>query len=327
MIMSRRGLLPLAAATLSAPILSQAALAQGGYPSRSVRIIVPFSPGGALDATSRKVAQRFSEQTGQQFFVENRTGAAGTIGMAEAARAAPDGLTLLAMDSTYATVPAVFRRLPWDYENGFAPIGDAAWMPSVLVVRNDSRFRDYQSLVEEARRDPEKVTYGSGGVGSTVHFTTEAFQQEVGIKLFHVPYRGAGEAMLAVLSRQVDMALAPTAATIEHVRNGQMRALALSGPRRSSFLPDVPTFGELGHPNFQPVYRAGLAAPKATPQPIVARLAEELQKALASQDMRDFLASSVAEPGGASPAEFAELIRQESLLWQRVAERAGMEKQ
>jgi len=319
-----RRALPLLAATALAGTRADA---QGTYPTRSVRIVVPFPPGGALDATSRKVAQRLTEQLGQSFFADNRTGAAGTIGMAEAARSPADGYTLLAMDSTYATIPAVFHRLPWDYDNAFSPIGDAAWMPSVLVVRSDSRFRDYQSLIAEARANPEKVSYGSGGVGSTVHFTTEAMQQEVGIRLFHVPYRGAGEAMVAVLSRQVDMALAPTAATIEHVRGGQMRALALTGPRRSNFLPDVPTFGELGHPNFAPVYRVGLAAPKGTPQPVIDRLNRELGRAIASQDMRDFLASSVAEAGGASSSEFAGLIRAEAEMWRTVGARAGIELQ
>ena len=328
MAIARRSLFPLAASVAGTVISGRHVLAQAPWPARPVRIIVPFSPGGALDAISRKMAQKLSEGVGQQFFVENRTGAAGTIGMAEAARAAPDGLTLLAMDSTYATVPAVFRRLPWDYDNAFSPITDNAWMPSVLVVRADNaRFPTYQALLEAARKEPEKITYGSGGVGSTVHFTTEAFQQDAGVKLFHVPYRGAGEAMTAVLARQVDLAIAPTAATIEHVRGGQMRALGLTGPSRSTFLPGVPNFAELGLPRFSPVYRAGLAAPAGTPQAVVDRLQQEVRRALASQDMKEFLASQVAEPGGSDSAEFARLIRDESALWSQVAERAGMEKQ
>ena len=297
------------------------------YPARPVRIIAPFPPGGAVDAVSRKLAQRLTEQVGGQFFVENKTGATGTIGMAEAARATPDGYTLLAMDSTYAMVASVFRRLSWNHAGGFVPISDGAWMPSVLVVRADSPFPSYQALVERARGEPEKVTYGSGGIGSVLHFYTAALEQAAGIKLFHVPYRGAGDAMIGLLSGQVDLAVAPTAATIEHVRGGAMRALALTGPHRSAILPEVPTFAELGLAGFSPVYRTGLAAPAGTPVEIVRLLQAEVARAMQTEDMKQFLVSQVAEPGGATPEEFARMIREETAMWAVVAEQAGMERQ
>lgn len=325
MRITRRSVL---ATALAAPLLpGGGAAAADAYPARPVRVVAPFPPGGALDAISRKLAQKLTEQLGQQFFVENKTGATGTIGMAEVARAAPDGYTLLGIDSTYTMIPYVFRRLSWDHASGILPISDGAWMPSVLVVRANTPFTSFQALVERARREPEKVSYGSGGIGSVLHFYAEALQEAAGIRLFHVPYRGAGDAMIALLSGQVDLAVAPTAATIEHVRGGTMRALALTGPHRSAFLPDVPTFGELGLPQFSPVYRAGLAAPGGTPREVVARLQAEIARSMSAPDMREFLASQVAEPGGASPEEFARLLRAETESWRAVATRAGIEPQ
>jgi len=325
MRMSRRELGTLLAAGMGA-VGARMAAAQG-YPARPVRIISPFPPGGAVDAVARKVAQRLTEQIGQQFFVENKTGATGTIGMGEAARAAPDGHTLLAIDTTYSMVPYVFRRLSWDHANGFAAISDTAWMPCVLVVRSDSALNSFQTFTDRARREPEKLSYGSGGVGSVLHFYAEAVQQAAGVKLFHVPYRGAGEAMVGILSGQVDLAVAPTAATVEHVRGGQMRALAQTGPHRSAVLPDVPTFAELGVPEFSPVYWTGLAAPAGTPAEVVAKLNAEMVRSMGAPDMKEFLLSQVAEPGGTSPEAFAKLIRDETERWRVVATRARIEPQ
>jgi tripartite-type tricarboxylate transporter receptor subunit TctC len=325
MRMSRREFGPL---LVSGAGVARARMAAAqGYPTRPVRIIAPFPPGGAVDAVARKMAQRLTEQTGQQFFVENKTGATGTIGMGEAARAAPDGHTLLAIDTTYSMVPFVFRRLSWDHANGFAPISDSAWMSCVLVVRSDSALDSFRTFTDHARRNPEKLSYGSGGIGSVLHFYAEAVQQATDVKLLHVPYRGAGEAMVGILSRQVDLAVAPTAATIEHVRGGHMRALAQTGPRRSSALPDVPTFAELGASEFSPVYWTGLATPAGTPAEVVARLHTEVVRSMQAPDLKEFLVSQVAEPGGTSPEAFAKLVRDETERWRVVAARAKIEPQ
>ncbi|MDB5411942.1 MAG: extra-cytoplasmic solute receptor [Rubritepida sp.] len=323
---TRRQILPLlaAGAGLGMPGIAWAADA---YPARPVRIIAPFPPGGAVDAVARKIAQKLTEQVGQQFFVENKTGATGTIGMAEAARAAPDGLTLLAIDSTYSMVPYVFRRLAWDHANGFSAITDSARGRTVLVVRANLPLRTYQDFIEHARQNPEKLTYGSGGIGSVLHFYAEGLQQAAGVKFFHVPYRGAGDAMIGMLSGQVDFAVAPTAATIEHVRGGTMRALAVTGTTRSTYLPDVPTFGEVGQPQFSPVYWTGLAAPARTPQEVIDRLRTEVVRAMDAPDMKEFLASQVAEPGGVSSDDFATLIREETERWRVVAAQAHIEQQ
>ena len=321
MVLSRRAL----GALLGAPLLP--ARAAEAYPARPVRIIVPFPPGGALDALTRKVAQALTDRTGQNFLIDNRTGATGTIGMGEAARAAPDGYTLLAVDSTYAMIPYVFRQLSWDHANGFLPISNGGTAASVLVVRKDAAFADCRQLLAAAKRSPEKISYGSGGIGSVLHFATEAFQQAAGIRLFHVPYRGAGDAMIGLLSGQVDLALAPTPATIEHVRGGQMRALAVTGAQRSSVLPEVPTLAECGVPGLEFVYWAGLAAPAGTPAPVIALLQAEIARAVQTPELRGFLATQGAEPGGLPTEAFAQLLREESGRWREVAARAGIEQQ
>jgi tripartite-type tricarboxylate transporter receptor subunit TctC len=314
-------------ALLASPLLATAARAADGYPARPVRIIVPFPPGGALDALSRKVAMKLAEQIGQQFVIDNRTGATGTIGMGEASRAAPDGLTLLAVDSTYAMIPYVFKQLPWDYANGFQPISDSGRAASVLVVRKDASFATCRQLLDRAKQEPDKISYGSGGIGSVLHFATEAFQQAAGIRLFHVPYRGAGDAMIGLLSGQVDLALAPTPATIEHIRGGAMRALAVTGAQRASVLPEVPTLAECGVPGLEFVYWAGLSAPRGTPDAVIALLQAEMAKASQAPDMREFLAAQGAEPGGLSTADFSKLLREESGRWRDVAAIAKIEQQ
>jgi tripartite-type tricarboxylate transporter receptor subunit TctC len=322
---TRRRILPLlaAGAGLASPSIARAQ----AYPARPVRIIAPFPPGGAVDAVGRKVAQKLTEQIGQQFFVENRTGATGTIGMAEAARAAPDGLTLLAIDTTYSMVPYVFRRLPWDHANGFSPITDSARGRTVLVVREGLPIRSYAEFVEHARQNPEKLSYGSGGIGSVLHFYAEGLLVAAGVRCLHVPYRGAGDAMIGMLASQVDFAVAPTAATIEHVRGGKMRALAVTGDTRSPFLPEVPTFAEVGQPQFSPVYWTGLAAPAGTPMEIILRLRAEVLRSFDAPDMKEFLASQVSEPGGSTSEDFARLIREETERWRSVAAQARIEQQ
>ena len=164
------------------------AVAADTFPSKSVRIVVAYPPGGAVDTIARKVAQKLSEQMGQQFIIENKPGASGTIGAREVARAQPDGYTLLAIDNTYAILPYVFNKLPWNHATDLIPVTVSAFSPIMLVVGNKSRFTDLQSLVNAARQEPEKVTYGTGGNGSAPHFSAEAFQQAANVKLFHVPY-------------------------------------------------------------------------------------------------------------------------------------------
>ena len=303
------------------------AVAADTFPSKPVRIVVAYPPGGAVDTIARKVAQKLSEQMGQQFVIENKPGASGTIGAREVARAQPDGYTLLAIDNTYAILPYVFNKLPWNHSTDLIPVTVSAFSPIMLVVGNKSRFTDLQSLVDAARQEPEKVTYGTGGNGSAPHFSAEAFQQAANVKLFHVPYKGAGEAVVGVLSEQVDMIMASPPSVMGNVRGGQMRPLAISGSQRVSALPDVPTFAEAGLPQFKVLNWSGLAAPKGTPTEIVNKLQAEVVKALAAPDVKEFLAEQGSEPGGMTPDAFGQLIQQETERWRDIAAKADIKRQ
>ena len=203
---ARRSLLQ---AALAAPLvgLARPSWAQSAYPSRVARVIVPWAPGGAVDTLARRMAQKLTEGLGQNFVVENKSGATGTIGAAEAARSAPDGYTLLAIDNTYAMLPYLFSRLPFDQATAFQPITVTAFSPVLLAVGEKSPYRDLASLIAAAKKEPEKLTYGTGGIGSAPHFSTLAFEHAAGVKLYHVPFRGAGEAVIGVLSGNVDLVM------------------------------------------------------------------------------------------------------------------------
>ncbi|MGG5819081.1 Bug family tripartite tricarboxylate transporter substrate binding protein [Falsiroseomonas sp. HW251] len=318
----------LALGTLPRPVLAQG----DAWPSRPIRVVVAWAPGGAVDTIARRLAPKLSESLGRPVVVENKSGATGTIGAAEVARAAPDGYTLLAMDNTYAMLPYLFQRLPFDHATAFRPVTVSAFSPVMIAVHKDAPWRDLGALIADAKREPEKITYGTGGIGSAPHFATAAFAQAAGVKLFHVPFRGAGDAVTAVLSRQVDLVMASLGSALGHVQGGSLRVLAISGTQRAAALPDVPTFAQAGLPNFGPhgegvVNWSGLAAPARTPDAIVNRLQEDVAKALQAQDMRDFLASIASDPGGMPPAAFAALLTEETARWRSVAETSGIERQ
>ncbi|MBP0494171.1 Bug family tripartite tricarboxylate transporter substrate binding protein [Pararoseomonas indoligenes] len=327
---ARRALLGAGLATpfagLPRPALAQGANS-GEYPSRPVRVIVPWAPGGAVDTLARRIAQKLTEAMGQSFVVENRSGATGTIGAGEAARAAADGYTLLAMDNTYAMLPYLFSRLPFDQATAFQPISVTAFSPILLAVGEKSPYRDLASLIAAAKKDPEKLTYGTGGNGSAPHFATLAFERAAGVKLYHVPFRGAGEAVIGVLSGNVDLVMISPGSALGNIRGGQLRPVAISGEHRVAALPDVPTFAEAGLPGFSVINWSGLVAPKGTPDAIVARLHGEMVRALAAPDMKAFIADLGSEPGGITPAAFAGLLTEEAARWRGVAASGGIERQ
>jgi tripartite-type tricarboxylate transporter receptor subunit TctC len=299
---------------------------------RPLRIVVAWAPGGATDTVARRLAPKLSEALGRPVVVENKSGATGTIGAAEVARAAPDGHTLLAMDNTYAMLPHLFQRLPFDHEAAFRPVTVSAFSPVMLAVHRDAPWPDLGALVAAARREPERITYGTGGIGSAPHFSTAAFAEAAGVRLFHVPFRGAGEAVTAVLSRQVDLVMVSLGSALGHVQGGLLRVLAISGTGRAAALPAVPTFREAGLPGFGlggagVVNWSGLAVPARTPDAVVARLHAEVAKALGEPDMRDFLGSIASEPGGMPPAAFAALLREETARWAPIAAAGGIERQ
>jgi len=301
--------------------------AQAAYPDKPVRIVVPYAPGGAVDVVARKLAQKLSEQTGQSFFVENKPGASGTIGAQAVARAAPDGYTLLALDNTFALLPFVFKKLPWEGDLPVVPIAVSAYTPVLLLVNSDSKFSDLGALIAFAKANPDKLTYGTGGNGSAPHFSAEAFQQAAGVKLSHIPYKGAGEAVTGLVGGQIDLVLLSTGSVASQLKSGRLRALAASGPKRLSSFPTVPTFAEAGLPGFGIVNWSGLVAPAGTPKDVVARLNAEVKKALDNPDMKSFLATLSADPGGGEPEAFAKLMKDENARWSAVAKKVDIEKQ
>jgi tripartite-type tricarboxylate transporter receptor subunit TctC len=301
--------------------------AADAYPSKTVRIVVAYGPGGAVDTVARKVAQKLTEQLGQQFVVENKPGATGTMGAREVARSEPDGYTLLAIDNTYAMLPYVFTKLPFEHADALVPITISAFAPIMLTVGKDSPFKDLQGLIAYAKQNPEKLTYGTGGNGSAPHFATEAFQQAAGIKLYHVPYKGAGEAVVGVMSGSADLVMVSPPSVMGNIQAGQMRSLAISGAQRPAALPDVPTFAEAGLPQYGVLNWSGLAAPKGTSVEITGKLQAEVAKALAAPDMKEFLESQAAIPGGMPSEAFARLMKEETERWREVASKAGIGKQ
>ncbi len=313
------------AVTVGASVGTSGAFA--AYPDKPVRIVVPNPPGGAVDVVTRKVAQKLTVQLGQSFVVENKPGASGTIGTMQVVNAAADGYTLLANDNSYTTLPYVFKKLNWDHQSALVPIAPFAFSPVVIAVKADSRFKDLASLIAYAKAHPGEVTFGTGGPGSSPHFSAEAFQQAAGIKLMHVPYKGAGEATVGLLGGSVDLLVVSTPTALAPVKGNQMRLLGISGKQRVAVFPNVPTFAEAGLPTFGLFNWSGLAAPKGTPEEVIKRLQAEIQKALQSADMKEFLAQMGSQPGSLDSAAFAQLIQRETSQWATVAQKANIEKQ
>jgi tripartite-type tricarboxylate transporter receptor subunit TctC len=314
-------------ASLMMPLLAMPAVRPAwgqAWPSRTVRIIVAYPPGGATDIVARKVAEAIAPTLGQPVIVENRPGGSGTIGTGEVVRAQPDGHTLLAMDSSYSMLPYVFARLPWDHARDLLPVTVCNFAPVVLAVKANARWPDLAALLAEARANPTRITYGTGGVGSSLHFAGEDFQHAAGIELYHIPFKGAGEATLGLLSGTVDMVMGSTPSAMANLRAGTIRALAVCGRQRVAALPDVPTFAEAGLPGFQMINWTGLAAPKGTPEASIARLQAAVRDALAAERMQQFFLAQGATTGGMPPEEFGRLIRDEVAQWRGVAERAKL---
>jgi tripartite-type tricarboxylate transporter receptor subunit TctC len=310
-------------ATLALPFLATAARAQS-WPARPIRIIVSYPPGGATDVVTRKVAELIGPILGTPCVVENKAGGSGTIGTSEVARATPDGYTLLGNDNSYAMLPYVFARLPFDHARDLLPVTVSNFAPVVLTVQASSRFRTLAQLVAEAKAKPGVVNYGTGGVGSSLHFAAEAFQQAAGVELFHIPFKGAGEATLNLLNGTVDMVMGSLPSAMANLKAGTIRALAVCGAERSAAVPEVPLFQQAGVSGFNMVNWTGLAAPKGTPDAVVLRLQQAVVQALATPAMQGFLSAQGATPGGLTPEAFAALIAAETALWRDVAAKAGI---
>ncbi len=305
-----------------------AAIAAGasaqGYPSKQVRIIVPQAPGGASDALSRIIAAKLGEKWGQQVIVENRAGAGGNIGTAEAAKAPADGHTLLlGYIGTHAINPSLYRNLAWDPIRDFVPVATLAAVPFVVVVNPSLAANTTRELIASARAADGKLTYSSAGNGSVNHLLGEMFGSAAGVKMTHVPYKGAGPALADLIGGQVQVSFTSMPSVIGHIKGGKLRAIAVTSRARSETVPELPTLAESGLPGFDVNPWFGLLAPAATPAAIVSQINREINELLASADLRARFAGQGAVPLAASPAEFAALLKQDIEKWAKVVKDSG----
>ena len=303
------------------------AAAQSDYPSRPVRIIVPSPPSGGTDIVARVLAQHFSNALRQQFFVENKPGAGNVIGIEAAARAAPDGYTLLVSASTIALNSVLYKKVPYDPVRDFTPITLAATAPNILVVNPKLPINTVAELIAAAKAEPGKLTYGTPGIGTSPHLCMELLKSMAGVDLQHVPYKGTAAAVTDIIGGQIDVAFATALTAKPLIDAGRLRALAVSGPRRSDALPNVPPVAEAGVPGYEAMQWYGLLAPAGTPTAVVERVHAQAIVALRSPEMKARLAADGAEPLGTTPAEFGAYIKRELDKWARVRDAAHIERQ
>jgi tripartite-type tricarboxylate transporter receptor subunit TctC len=292
------------------------------YPSKPIRWIVPFPPGGSTDLLARVVGQKLTESWGQQVIVDNRGGAGGTLGAAEAARAPGDGYTLLmgAIHHTIAT--SAYPKLPYDFQRDFAPITVVAIVPNVLVVNPSVPAKSVKELIAYAKANPGKLTYGSAGMGTAHHLIGEVFNARAGVDILHVPYKGSAPAVADLIGGQVSIMYDTVASCLPHVKAGKLRPLAVATAKRSSALPDVPTIAEAALPGFEVTTWFGALAPAKTPKELVVKLNAEMVKILNMPDVRKRLLEAGAEPVGSTPDEMAAQIKKETEEFAKIVKQA-----
>jgi tripartite-type tricarboxylate transporter receptor subunit TctC len=294
------------------------------YPERPIRLVVGFAPGGPNDVMARVLAQRLGQDLGQPVVVENKSGAGGVIGSDAVAKAPPDGYTLLFVSAPFVMAPAIQARMPFDTLKDFAPVTKVAESPMVLMVPSNSRFKSVQDLIAYARANPGKVNYGSGGPGSTPHLTTEMLSVVTGARFTHIPYKGGGESIKALMAGEIDFLIDSITSTAGPLQSGRIKPLAVSSGKRSAKLPNVPTFEESGVQKFEMTHWVGLVAPSAVPASILSQLRAESVRAIHSPDVEQKLNELGAQPVGDSAQVFGEFIKTELARWKSVAKAANI---
>lgn len=320
--MYRRAFMRLAAVAALTSMATWAA-AQG-WPTKPIRVIVPFTAGSTTDIIARAISDKLATQLGQPVVVENKAGAGGTIGAGAVAKADPDGYTVLIHSSSHTVNPATFASLPFNTERDFAGITPIAALPNVLVIAPSKGIKNVADLIAAAKAKPGAMNYASAGAGSATHLNAEKFRIQAGISGVHVPFKGSPEAITEVMTGRVDYYFSPVAPVLGHIKEGKLLALAVGSPRRSSVLPDVPTTVEAGVAGSEYDFWIGMLVPAKTPREIVTRLHQEMQKALASPEVKERFAKIGAEPLLLTPEQFDTRIQAEIAANTKLVKAAGI---
>lgn len=294
------------------------------YPVKTIRIIVPSAPGSGPDIMARTIGQKLSEAWGQSVVVDARPGAGGIIGSEAAAKSAPDGYTLIMGNAgSHSVNPSLYRKLPYDPLKDFSPIALVSSAPNILIVHPSLPVKSVKDLIALARARPEELTFGSGGNGSTAHLSGELFRTLAGIRIVHVPFKGAPAAVLGVITGEISMAILNLPPALPHIKSGRLKALGVSTPRRSAAVPDLPTIAESGLPGYSATAWYGVLAPAGTPHGIIMKINAEIVKGLRTDEMRKRIASDGGEVIGSTPEEFTAVMKADIAKWAKVVRASG----
>jgi len=294
------------------------------YPTKPIRLIVPFPPGGGTDILSRLVATKLTEQVKWTVVADNRAGAGGTIGITEAVKAAPSGYDLVMGQKDNLVIgPWLYKNLPWDPTRDLVAVAHIAFTPVVIATSANSKFKTLADVITAARSAPGKVSYGSPGNGTSIHLAGELFEKAANIELSHIPYKGSNPAMMDALAGNVDLLVSSVPSAMAQIKSGKLRPLAVTSAKRSSSMPDVPTVAELGYKDFDVSTWYGVLAPAGTPAAVVTTLNTEINKLLGSQEVRDAIHAQGAEPEAMTPAKFATLLKTDYAKWKGIVEASG----
>jgi tripartite-type tricarboxylate transporter receptor subunit TctC len=315
--------LTFALACAAAVFLPPAALAQP-YPSKPIRMLVGFPPGGGADIVARQLAPKLGEQLGQQVVIDNRGGASGNIALEVLAKAVPDGYTLMMTTPTVTVNPALYPKVAYDSLRDFAPVRLVASTAYILVVHPSVPAKTVQELVALAKARPRQLNYSSGGNGAAAHLAGELFRSMTGIEIVHVPYKGVAPALISLLGSEVQLTFSSQPSTIPHLKEGRLRALGITSPKRSGFTPDIPTIAESGVPGYDTTAWYGVLATARTPAPVIARLNAELTKLLELPEIKAAIAAQSFEILPSNPVQFGEFIKSELVKWVKVVKDSGM---
>lgn len=311
------------AAVFFALVLANLTVAQE-FPARPLRIVVPYPAGGGSDILGRTIAKALTESLGQQVIVENRPGANGNIGAEVVARSAPDGYTLLVTDNAIAISPSLYTKLGYEFTRDLAPVTLLHASAHVLTVHPSVPARSVNELITLAKANPGKLNFGSSGAGSSLHLSAELFQQSAGIKLVHIPFKGAAPAVAALIGGEVDLLISGILPVMQQIKSGRVRALAVTALERSVALPDVPTIAEaVPLPGFETILWGAVFVPSGTPKPVVDKLSNEIARILKSREIREFLAAQGANAASSTPEQLEKRLKADVAMWGRLVRSSG----